>query len=188
MALTKASDILGLKKAIQEFAVPIDSLSASKVTVNLPDFEATNASDALEELKLDISSLSASVLTIGNKIDDMGAYSEEETIIGTYLGSPLYRKVCSFENVVTINAGTWDSTNFTFEALGISNLNRVLSMKVNTNGATDDAFYAVYCGPDIANSKIAVFNNLGNAINIKKVVIEYTKTAAESKKKTTKKK
>lgn len=142
----------------------------------------------VQKLKVEVAALSASVLTIGNKVDDISTYSEEETIIGTYLGSPLYRKVCSFENVITINAESWDNTNFTFEALGLSDLNRVLLMKVNTNGETDDAFYVVYCGPDIANNKIAVFNNLGNAINVKKVVIEYTKTAAESKKKTTKKK
>lgn len=51
MALTSANEVLGLAEKIKEFAVPVDSLSASKVTVDLPDFEATNAADAFEELK-----------------------------------------------------------------------------------------------------------------------------------------
>lgn len=187
MALTKASDILGLEKAVQEIVVHIDSLSASKVTIDLPDFEATNASDALEELNVSIAGLSASILTIGEKIDDMGSYSSEETVIGTYENVPLYRKVYTFSESFQISAGSWDSTHFTFEAMGLTGLNRILSMRVNTNGTTDDAFYSVYCGPDLTNNKIDVFNNLGNAINVKKVILEYTKTAAESKKKTTRK-
>lgn len=51
MALTSANEILGLADKVKEIAVPIESLSASYVTVNLPDFTATNAADAFEELK-----------------------------------------------------------------------------------------------------------------------------------------
>lgn len=146
------------------------------------------SSEDVQELKVEVAALSASVLTIGGKVENMGSYSDEETIIGSYLGVPLYRKVVTFTDSFQINANSWDSTHFTFEAMGLTGLNRILSMRVNTNGTTDDAFYAVYCGPDTTNNKISVYNNLGNAITVKKTIIEYTKTAAESKKKTTKKK
>lgn len=142
----------------------------------------------VQELKVEVAALSASVLTIGGKVDDMGSYAAEETIIGSYLGAPLYRKVYTFEESFQINSNSWDSTHFTFETMGLTGLNRILSMRVNTNGATDDAFYAVYCGPDLTNNKISVYNNLGNAITVKTVIIEYTKSVTESKKKTTKKK
>ncbi len=66
MALTKASDILGLDKKVKEIAVPIDSLSASKVTVDLPDFTATNAADAFEELKAGSSEIKLTPLKIAS--------------------------------------------------------------------------------------------------------------------------
>lgn len=187
MALTSARDILNKKILGTGGGVP----SADEIPIDIEGLSATKLSVGLEEIVLDINQLSSSVLTIGEKVEkveNVGTYSEEETIIGSYLGVPLYRKVVTFSESFQINMNSWDSTHFTFEAMGLTGLNRILSMRVNTNGATDDAFYAVYCGPDLTNNKISVYNNLGNAITVKKTIIEYTKSATESKKKTTKKK
>lgn len=96
MALTKASDVLGLRKKIEEFAVPIESLSASKVSVDLPGYTATNAAGAFEEIDLNVSQLSASVLTIGEKIENISEYTTTEKEIGKWIdGSTIYQKTYS---------------------------------------------------------------------------------------------
>lgn len=51
MAITYVKDIPDFAEKVNEIAVPIDELSASKVTVNLPDYEADNVAEALIELK-----------------------------------------------------------------------------------------------------------------------------------------
>ncbi len=82
MALTKASDVLGLRKKIEEFAVPIESLSASKVSVNLPDYSATNAAGAFEEIK--------------NDFENISTYSTTEKVVGKWIdGTTIYQKTYS---------------------------------------------------------------------------------------------
>lgn len=191
MALTKASDILGLKKKIEEIAIPVGSLSASKVTVSLPDFSATNAAGAFEELKVDISDLSASVLTIGEKIENISEYSTTEKLIGKWIdGSDVYEKT-----IIKDSSFVSDDNTILH---GIENLNKIIdesSIIYFTGGAslplpaisTVAGWSARTRDFSSTNFVLELGSNLYSTVAEFKTTLKYTKTAPVTTKKTTKK-
>lgn len=50
MAITYVKDIPDFAEKVNEITVPIDELSASKVLVDIPDYDVANVSEALEDL------------------------------------------------------------------------------------------------------------------------------------------
>lgn len=177
MALTKASDILGLEKKVKEIAVPIDSLSASKVSVDLPDYTATNAAGAFEE--------------IDEKIENIFEYSTNEKKIGKWIdGSDLYELT-----VIKNNQSEGNNEIFNLSILNVDKFISVLGF-AELNGTIIPFGYYVYAdnnnyvsayyrGSD--HSLRSVLSTAYNGYNIT-ATIRYTKTAPVTTKKTTKKK
>ena len=191
MALTKASDILGLKKAVQEIAVPIDSLSASKVTVNLPDFEPTNASDGFEELNVSIAGLSASVLSINQKIEsieNMFVYSTtEEKEVGTWIdGKTIYEKTFEFDQTIELTASTW-TNDIQIDTSAMEQLINVVVLRKATGGVS--SWYGYMQVVNNVSGLLNVFNNRPLMVEADVFILRYTKkTPVESRKKNNKEK
>lgn len=182
MALTKASDILGLEKKVKEIAVPIGSLSASKVTVNLPDYSATNAAGAFEEIKENFESISE--------------YSTNEKAIGKWIdGSEIFEKTFSDTlPVIVDNAFSTKTVD-----LSLLNIKDVIDYDVVIKQIVNDLHIFVKT-PYLTNSGLQIKSNVDAAHYISIIsnaaayseceffaTIRYTKATAETKKRTTKK-
>lgn len=75
----------------------------------------------IHELELEVSQLSASVLTIGEKVENATTYSTDEKIVGTWIdGSNIYEK--------TFNMGALPDTSTKIIPHNITNLNEIISL------------------------------------------------------------
>lgn len=61
------------------------------------------------------------------EVDDPNEYSTTETVVGTWLGKPLYRKVVEYANTTTIGNDS-STTNININH-NISNLEKIVSVK-----------------------------------------------------------
>jgi hypothetical protein len=115
-------------------------------------------------------------------LDGMETYSNGETLIGTFLGKPLYRKVLEYTTTQTIgdiNA----TTNYNFPH-NISNLKEVTDFKLHTTDNTlfPRAYYAnnkmSWSGLISADNTNVVFRIINDTWSAKTwhITLEYTKT------------
>lgn len=117
---------------------------------------------------------------INDSFKENNIYSTTETVVGTRMGKPLYRKVIVLEGG-TIHAGYYEYNH------NISNLSQVLNIYGMCYSSTKqhpiqrvvpDAIsnWGIGLG-DITQSKFALhFGNSYQDINLVYIVIEYTKT------------
>jgi len=115
---------------------------------------------------------------VDTKITNMETYSTTETLIGTYLGEPLYRMVISFNEslVVTMNAA-WVDTGVTLDF--IKELTRLTCL-----GGVNGFVWNILSG-FINSNKLtltSVVNGGSGTAGVKEVVLEYTKVAATTTK------
>ena len=175
MALTSARDILNKKILGTGGGVP----SADEIPIDIAGLSATKLSVGLEEIVLDIDQLSTSVLTISEKVEDITTYSETERIVGKWIdGSDIYEKTIVLDEDVTTTANQWSSTGITMDEIDM-----ILDAKIILNTpANENAAVTVIAWND---SGIKIY--YGIALVFTTMIIQYTKTAAESKKKSTRK-
>lgn len=113
------------------------------------------------------------------QIDDIGAYSTSEIIIGTYMDKPLYRKVVNIGSLPNNTTQTYNHY--------ISNMDTLIHYDLNWYDTSDNRFFKA---PRIDNLDVFVKCQI-NTTNIQieakglnwysrtqnaKVVLEYTKT------------
>ena len=158
----------------------------------------------VQELEVEIAALSASVLTIGEKLENVTEASTTEHIVGKWVdGSDVYEKT------IVINSLGYDTVGNFSEVGTIDNCAELLSLKgIIWNSAGNKARELPFISTELntGNSKVAslTFEKTADHGNDNAIIfysndtwataklimtVRYTKTAAESsKKKTTKKK
>ena len=118
------------------------------------------------------------VYTLKNRVINAGAqnnYSTEETLIGTWLGKPLYRKV------VAINQEFKDMSKIFLTGLNIETIIHIGSFQTRTTETRYlyDQFYDSVgrkFSPQYYNNEYILFWSTENETYIATVWIEYTKT------------
>ncbi len=144
----------------------------------------------VQELEVKVAALSASVLSIGEKIENVTEYSTTERVVGKWVdGSDIYEK--------TYNFGSLPDTNTKIIQHGITDLNKIIELSGYCYGIPsgfDREFY--YPLPLVSvSSPISLFATEDD-IQIQTasdrtslsayVTIKYTKNAASTTKRTTK--
>lgn len=102
------------------------------------------------------------------EVDDPNTYSTTETKIGTWIdGKPIYRKVVTLPNDLTINAEDWAGTS-----LPSNNIETIINgLGIKSGNATSQI--RVQASADA----LSIMNPASSfSIVIKNIVIEYTKT------------
>lgn len=142
--------------------------SAGVVATVVDNLISTSQTDALSANQGRV--LNNSITTINNKF----VYSSTETIIGTFMGKPLYRKI------VTSTAPQGGSSNYGI-AHGISNLKAIIHQEINCTNNQGNTYpqhndiYNLYIkDTDTQNVWCSVNGSFYNWTLI--VVLEYTKT------------
>lgn len=101
---------------------------------------------------------------VNNSLSDTTTYSTDETVIGTYLGKPLYRKIVKAPNNIQLTANTWN-------ALGI------IIPNISQLVRADDTFYTGTFGFKYDNGLQILTSATGFVVgNTHNIVVEYTKT------------
>lgn len=184
MALTSARQILN-KKILGTGGVP----SADEISIDIVGLSATKLSVGLEEIVLDINQLSASVLTIGEKVENATEYSTTEKVVGKWIdGSDIYEKTIDFGALPNATTKTVDHN--------IANLANVVELSGIAKSGSDYFPLPILSTSNVnrnvllyaTNTAVGISNSYDYSEYSATVIIKYTKTAAESKKKTTKKK
>ena len=124
----------------------------------------------IRELELEVAQLSASVLEIGEKVENATTYSTDEKIVGTYLGEILYGRMFEFNSDFNVPNDSYATTNISdvsynqlVDCIGI----------YSQNGA----MYALFGYFDNGVLKIQTPRN-SYPDTIDKIYIKYTKTTA----------
>lgn len=144
----------------------------------------------VQELKVEVAALSASVLTIGEKVENVTEYSTTEKIVGKWIdGSDIYEKTLSVESL------TVGETSIQH---GIQNADRLIdvygtalydSKYIFIPYVSTNAIYNIGIGNfSTTTIDVGIGSGFSGGLTDATITLRYTKTAAESKKKTTKKK
>lgn len=118
----------------------------------------------IHELELEVAQLSASVLTIGEKLEDATTYSTDETIVGTWVdGSPIYEK--TFNDTLPVITDNAFSTKTV--ALSSLNIKEVIDYDVVIKQIVNDLRIFVKT-PYLTNAGLQIKSNVdaGNYISI----------------------
>lgn len=125
------------------------------------------------------SSLNNQITSLNNEIDTKTTYSATETVIGTWLGKPIYRKVIQY------NKTSNGQVDLSLSSYGITNveniwLNQNSFIKTNDNeykavNTYESDSYFTFCTFRSANS-FRLSSNSGYARGLWNLIIEYTKT------------
>lgn len=151
----------------------------------------------VQELEVEVAALSASVLTIGEKLENVTESSTTERVVGKWIdGSDIYEK--TFTDTLPVIVDNAFSTKTV--DLSLLNIKDVIDYDVVIKQLVNDLTIFVKT-PYLTNAGLQIKSNVdaGNYISIISnaaaysecgfcATIRYTKNAAESKKKTTKKK
>lgn len=137
----------------------------------------------VQELKVEVAALSASVLTIGEKVENISEYSTIEHIIGKWIdGSDIYERVYSGSDVSSIEittANSWYETS-----IDVSFVDTFIGgTYIDNNKQYFPMAAARKSAAQTMNISIPIANRECSAI-----ILRYTKTTPASTKKTTKKK
>lgn len=148
---------------------------ANKVAINenaeIPDINKVTDSN-MNEIKAVVNNNDDDMITINTNLTNATTYSTTETVVGTWMGKPLYRKV--------INFGTLPNINVKYVNHNIENMETV----INLYGIFNDSTYQIKipAGGDY-NSNIQTTDTqigIGTPQNLTSfsgyVIIEYTKT------------
>lgn len=145
-----------------------------------------NIEEAIPEVVDNLTSTSTSKALSANQgkelkgqIDDIGAYSTSEIIIGTYMDKPLYRKVVNIGSLPNNKTQTYNHN--------ISNMEMLTYYDLIWYDSTDNRFFKapridnlevfVKCAISTTNIEIIAKGlNWSNRTQNAKVVLEYTKT------------
>lgn len=145
-----------------------------------------NIEEAIPEVVDNLTSTSTSKALSANQgkelkgqIDDIGAYSTSEIIIGTYMDKPLYRKVVNIGSLPNNKTQTYNHN--------ISNMEMLTYYDLIWYDSTDNRFFKapridnlevfVKCAISTTNIEIEAKGlNWSNRTQNAKVVLEYTKT------------
>lgn len=176
MALTSARDILNKKILGTGGGVP----SADEIPIDIEGLSATKLSVGLEEIVLDINQLSSSVLTIGEKVENIGKYSTEEHIVGKWIdGSDIYEVTTDLgESGVSVGGGTSADSNIPIGTIDFC---------IDAEGITPTK-KAVNMGAELGTTYVKMSNPASVQRNIRWFTVRYTKTSPATTKRTTKKK
>lgn len=105
-----------------------------------------------------------SLISLNNSLSDTTTYSTDETVIGTYLGKPLYRKIVKVPNNIQLTPDTWN-------ALGI------IIPNISQLVRADETFYTGTFGFKYDNGLQIITSVPGFIVsNGHNIVVEYTKT------------
>jgi hypothetical protein len=125
------------------------------------------------------SSLNNQITSLNNEIDTKTTYSATETVIGTWLGKPIYRKVIQY------NKTSNGQVDLSLSSYGITNveniwLNQNSFIKTNDNewkavNTYESDTYFTFCTFRSTNS-FRLSSNSGYARGLWNLIIEYTKT------------
>ena len=154
------------------------ALTSARQILNKKILDGGSSAD-VQELKVEVAALSASVLTIGGKVENATEYSTDEQIVGKWVDeSDVYERTYIFETPVSIGANTWVNIGVI-----IANLNLIIQTNIiETNGSN------MACDATDSENGLLVRSSRSTGGEIKMITLKYTKTAAESKKRTIKKK
>ena len=101
---------------------------------------------------------------VNNSLSDTTTYSTDETVIGIYLGKPLYRKIVRVPNNTQLTMNTWN-------ALGI------IIPNISQLVRADETFYTGTFGFKYDNGLHIITSMPGFVIGANhNIVVEYTKT------------
>lgn len=114
--------------------INFQNLPNTTTPINATNLNAiqTNAENAINSVANDLTTTNGNVSTLNTKVTNQGTYSENETVIGTWInGKPIYRKVITF----TPSSSAMESSH----SHGISNVDDFLPtcscILYRTNGA-----------------------------------------------------
>lgn len=141
----------------------------------------------VQELKVEVAALSASVLTIGEKVENITEYSTDEKVVGKWIdGSDIYEKTFHNSETILLTASDWTNDISFVDASDVDLL--IDAEAVRTIGATSAYGYFQYA-ITAATGAFNIYNARNLAVEIDTVTLRYIKkTTTELKKKTTKKK
>ena len=179
----KSAADLGLASADIEDLIPADASSSNQLATaaDLPSLATTSAPGLVQPDGATITIADGVISAVGGSSGE--TYSDTETVVGTWLGETLYRKV--------IDCGTLPNNGYTRTATGLDSAAHIVQISgssINSNGevmglpfASDTAQYNIpikYTGNTGANAfKIEIYSAANySAYTDTKVVIDYIKT------------
>lgn len=139
--------------------------------ITFEDLPSTNTPLSASNLN----TLQDNVETAINSVDSKTTYSTTETIVGTWKGKPLYRKVYEFTSL---------SGNYTIDSFNqIVSISGMIHRKdydiyIPVNGRHNDSGWATSFGNIQGTGLAFIYGNSWNSTTFDKltVIIEYTKT------------
>ena len=141
--------------------------------ITFEDYPSTNT-------PINASNLNAIQTNVENAIEDLSTYSQTETLIGEFLGQPLYRKVLTYSKTtegttVTIPMGIsgYDKVWVNYGKSASWLYNYTLSLGINQYSGENDWSKAYIS----AGNVVILLGNDYNSVNMDFIVtIEYTKS------------
>lgn len=154
----------------------------NKVAINentdIPDINKVTDDD-MNEIKNVVNNNDDEMITINTKLTNANAYSTSETVVGTWLGKPIYRKVVQYNKT---SNGQVDLNLSTYGIENVENiwLNQNSFIKTNNNewkavNTYESDSYFTFCTFSSANS-FRLSSNSSYARGLWNLIIEYTKT------------
>lgn len=146
---------------------------------NIPDINKVNASD-MNQIKTGVNTNESNIGTLETRLTASTTYSTTETVIGTWLGKPLYRKV--------VNMGNLPDNYYKDVNHNISNLEEVANIYLRAKTSNDLYYMSNMKGVStmfgegtgiVARAdatKIQVATNSDYSTHTAYAIIEYTKT------------
>lgn len=154
-------------------------MALTQITYNdKSDYQASSLANEYKVSASDMNEIKGVVNGACSQVDNSTSYSTTETVIGTWLGNPLYRKAFNIGNLPNAGASTY--------ATGLTNveIQRIWGRAIHPNGTMipipyvgSSIDYCVHCNYTNDN-KIAIgTNNNDRSQFVGVIVLEYTKTS-----------
>ena len=147
--------------------------NANNIQTNTTAIEGINTTIGTEDISgIGDGTIKGAISNINSSLGNLKTYSTEEQIVGTWIdGKPIYRKVVTFSDELTVPCDNWVKT-------GVNAVNMiVLSAKITsmTGIITAGTFDTPLCYTIDGELAIQTARN-GQSVTAKYLIIEYTKT------------
>lgn len=175
---TLSNEVAGVKTANTNTNRNLTTLTGrveeNENNINHLDGLVSSHENNITELESRVGTLEITGGTGGTGVSNV--YSEQETIIGTWLGKPLYRKVIYVPSIDCTNEGFKTVVHNVNNIKKVINFNFTLDAKDLTNDYTNMVYNTVITSIGFNNQNIRLYVNKWAVITDWYFIMEYTKT------------
>ena len=113
---------------------------------------------------------------MGNRFDKANIYTEDERMIGSWMGKPLYQKTFDIGSNIAISQSTWTSTGVNFSTMNLDKVVRVFAGSTDSSVLAHGVTTDIKCYPDPSDNLLKLQTTASYSDETRYFTIQYTKT------------